>query len=151
MTGERNFINKTSQTFYFKVLKTVRIFIVFFMLLFCFHLKSQIYIGRYHFGKEGCRKILKRYMNDSLYRSYENRVVTRNDRVVKSKHQAKKIIEPLAIAKYGDLKDEKPYEIHLINGLWFMKGTLCKRSVGGTIIGVLDSKTGEVLFILATK
>ncbi|MFH0894918.1 MAG: NTF2 fold immunity protein [Bacteroidota bacterium] len=90
-------------------------------------------------------------MNDSLYRTYENRIVQRKDRVVKSKHQAKKTIEPLAIAKYGDQKDERPYEIHLINGLWFMKGTLSKRWTGGTIIGVLDSKTGEVLFIMHTK
>lgn len=130
-----------------------KIILISLFFLICFNLKSQIYFGRFYLGKKHCTEVLKRHMTDSLYTATANRIIARKNRTLKNKRSAIKLIEPVLFKKYGeiDTKDERPYEVYLINGFWLVKGTLKRNSNGGTFISVIDSKTGEIIFTLHTK
>lgn len=134
-------------------MKTGIFVILLFLLYLNSDLKAQTIIGRRYFGKSGCTKILKRYMIDSLFEVTKDRKIPRKQRKIRTKNDAIKLIEPLFFKEYGeeDIKDEKPYEVHLIHGFWFVKGTLKRSSVGGTALGLIDSKSGEVVFIFHSK
>jgi hypothetical protein len=59
------------------------------------------------------------------------------------------VAEPILFSIYGKptIIKERPYESYLINGCWYIAGTLPKDYLGGTFEIILDAKDGRVIFL----
>jgi hypothetical protein len=59
------------------------------------------------------------------------------------------VAEPLLFNIYGKrtIIEQRPYETHLINGLWYIAGTLPKDYLGGTFELIIDAKDSRVIFL----
>lgn len=63
------------------------------------------------------------------------------------------LAEVYLFSVYGkrEIKDQRPYEIYLIDHYWVMNGTLPLGTDGGTFEIVLDAETGEVKRLVHTR
>jgi hypothetical protein len=63
------------------------------------------------------------------------------------------VAEPLLFNIYGarNIIKQRPYESYLINGFWYIKGTLPKGYLGGTFEIILDAKDSRVIFLAHGK
>jgi len=75
------------------------------------------------------------------------------DTLVKDSKSAIAIAEPTLFKKYGkkNIIGERPYECYLVNGFWYIRGTLPKVYLGGTFEMILRSKNGEVIWMMHGK
>ena len=57
------------------------------------------------------------------------------------------VAEPLLFSIYGkeSIIQQRPYEAYLINGFWYLAGTLPQNMVGGTFELVVEAKNGRVV------
>ncbi len=129
----------------------IRILFVLFVasLLTSCHALSR----RYYVGKNNIEQYLKRCIGDSLYSATLNREIPKGERKIESKKEAAKLVEPILFEKYGKERiiNQKPYEIRMVNGFWVIKGTILKKSVGGTFSVVIDSGSGNIEKIYHSK
>ena len=63
-----------------------------------------------------------------------------------SKALAIATMEPLLYSRYGQaqIRQQRPYETYLINGFWFIAGTLPKDRDGGTFEVIVEAQNGRV-------
>ena len=57
------------------------------------------------------------------------------------------VAEPLLFSIYGkaQISQQRPYEAYLINGFWYLTGTLPQDMVGGTFELIMEAKNGRVV------
>jgi hypothetical protein len=57
------------------------------------------------------------------------------------------VTEPLLFSIYGkeNIIRQRPYEVYLINGFWYLSGTLPQDMDGGTFELVVEAKNGRVV------
>jgi len=62
-------------------------------------------------------------------------------------------MEPLLYSLYGQaqIRQERPCEVYLINGFWYLAGTLPKDRDGGTFEVVVEAQNGRVWQITHSK
>ena len=63
-----------------------------------------------------------------------------------SKALAIATMEPLLYSRYGQaqIRQQRPYEAYLINGFWYLAGTLPKDMDGGTFEVIVEAQNGRV-------
>jgi len=128
------------------------IFIKISILLFLQFLVScspkQFVTGEDLYEKDN-QLILKNHMSDSLYQTTLGRQIKRSNRLVKTEEDAFQIAR-LAFLKHEDLEYVKGrlYAFYLLNGFWIVKGMLPSGYTGGTLVAVIDSESGELIFSL---
>lgn len=63
-----------------------------------------------------------------------------------SKALAIATVEPLLLSRYGQaqIRQQRPYEAYLINGFWYIAGTLPKDTDGGTFEVIVEAQNGRV-------
>ncbi|WP_227990836.1 YbbC/YhhH family protein [Flavisolibacter ginsenosidimutans] len=127
-----------SLKFFFRVLSLS----ILFPLTSC----GQDFSDRILLGKGYARKSVKATLGDKNYKPFY-------DTLIKDKETAIAVVEPILFKIYGKktIADERPYECYLIDGFWFISGTLPRNSVGGTFEVIFDSKNGRVLKIIHGK
>ena len=69
------------------------------------------------------------------------------DTLIKDKETAISIAELILFKIYGkkQITKERPYETYLIDGYWYITGTLPKGSVGGTFEIIFSANDGKVI------
>ncbi len=67
--------------------------------------------------------------------------------LIKNKSTAISIAEPLLFDVFGkeQIISEKPYEVYLIDGYWYISGTIPKGSSGGGFEIILSAKNAEII------
>jgi hypothetical protein len=57
------------------------------------------------------------------------------------------VVEPLLFSIYGkeQIIQQRPYEAYLINGVWYLAGTLPQDMDGGTFEIMVEAKNGRVM------
>jgi len=96
---------------------------------------------------------MNRHLNQSYRDSIASRKVEKSERELKNKKEAIAYVNPILYEKFGKerIKKERPYDIYLIDGFWFIKGTLKKRRIGGTFIVLVDCQDKADIYITHTK
>jgi hypothetical protein len=63
------------------------------------------------------------------------------------------VIEPILFRMYGkeQILQQRPYELYLIDSLWYMAGTTSRDSKGGTFEVIMKANDGRVLSLIHTK
>jgi len=69
------------------------------------------------------------------------------DTLISDKETAISVAEAILFKFYGKEKiiTERPYEIYLIAGYWYIGGTLPENSLGGTFEIIFSSQNGRVI------
>jgi hypothetical protein len=75
------------------------------------------------------------------------------DTLISDKETAVNIAETILFRFYGkdQIISERPYEIYLISGYWYISGTLPKGYFGGTFEIIFSSKNGQVIKLIHGK
>ena len=63
------------------------------------------------------------------------------------------VAEPILFSIYGpeNIKQQRPYRVHLVDGCWQLSGTLPEATVGGTFYIVIEASNCRVLTLFHTK
>jgi len=69
------------------------------------------------------------------------------DTLIKSPSTAIAMAEPVLFDIFGKEQTlkEKPYEVYLIDGYWYISGTIPKGSLGGAFEIILSAKNAEII------
>jgi len=118
------------------------LFIVILPLFSC----SQNSNGTVVIGEQNAREAIKSAIADKDYNPFY-------DTLIKDKETAIAVAEPILFKIYGkkNIIDEKPYECYLIDGYWYMSGTLRKGWKGGVFEIIISSKDGRVIKLIHGK
>ena len=102
---------------------------------------------------EDSQWLLKDQMPDSLYTSIQGRKVKQRQRQIKNEKEAIEIGRSIFAESFGSEYhyDERRYLAHLAHGYWVIKGLQPKGFMGGTLVTVVDSQTGEIFKTLVWK
>ena len=75
------------------------------------------------------------------------------DTLIRDSSVAVGVVEPVLFAKYGkeEILTERPYEIYLIDGYWYIRGTIPKGWKGGGFEVVLSSINGKIVKLIHYK
>jgi hypothetical protein len=105
-------------------------------------LYSQDFKDRIILGEGYAKKQVQHALKDNVPLSFL-------DTLIKTKEEAITIAEPVLFKIYGrkHIIRQRSYEIYLIDGYWFISGTLPKGSIGGTFEIILKSEKGQVIKI----
>ena len=75
------------------------------------------------------------------------------DTLISDKETAISVAEAILFKFYGkeNIIAERPYEIYLIAGYWYISGTLPENSKGGTFEIIFSSQNGRVIKLIHGK
>lgn len=75
------------------------------------------------------------------------------DTLINSKETAVAVTEPILFKFYGkdNIISERPYELYLLDGYWFITGTLPKGQDGGVFEIILNARNGQVIKLMHGK
>lgn len=101
---------------------------------------GQNYKNRVVVGEDSARQIIKNSLADTSSKLSP-------DTLISGKDVAISIAEQLLFKRYGKalISGEKPYECYLIDGYWFLRGTLPKSYTGDIFELIMSAKDGRVI------
>jgi hypothetical protein len=69
------------------------------------------------------------------------------DTLIKKASTAIAIVEPILFELYGkqQIISERPYEVYLLDGYWYLSGTIPKDWKGGGFEIILSARNGEII------
>lgn len=69
------------------------------------------------------------------------------DTLIKNPSTAIALAEPILFDAFGkdNILDEKPYEVYLIDGYWYISGTIPKGWKGGGFEIIFNARNGEII------
>ena len=69
------------------------------------------------------------------------------DTLIRSSETAVAVAEPILFDAFGkeQIISEKPYETYLIDGYWFITGTMARGNEGGTFEIIFSAKDGKII------
>jgi hypothetical protein len=75
------------------------------------------------------------------------------DGFVSNKEIAIKIAEPVLFNIYGEknILKQKPYQVHLIDSVWVINGTIPEDMVGGNFWILINKRDGKILRVIHDK
>jgi NTF2 fold immunity protein of polymorphic toxin system component len=90
-------------------------------------------------GEENARQAIKKALNDKSYKPFY-------DTLIKDKGIAIAVAESILFKIYGkkNIIKERPYESYLIDGFWYISGTLPKNYKGGVFEIIISAKDAHV-------
>jgi NTF2 fold immunity protein len=102
---------------------------------------GQNYNNRKVIGEENAKLAVENALNDKDYKPFY-------DTLIKEKETAISVAESILFNMYGraTITSERPYECYLIDGYWFISGTLPKKyENGGVFEIIISAKDGRVI------
>jgi NTF2 fold immunity protein len=101
---------------------------------------GQNYKNRAVVGEDSAKQMIKTILSDSASKVH-------SDTLINDKDLAISIAEMLLFKSYGKalITGEKPYECYLIDGYWFLRGTLPKNVTGEVFEVIMRAKDGRVV------
>jgi hypothetical protein len=121
----------------------------FFTLLLAFILyinsQGQNFDGRLVVGEKIAKEEIKKILKSPQKPFY--------DTLITDKETAIAIAEPILFKYYSkdEILSERPYEIYLIDGYWYITGTLPEGYLGGTFIIIINSVNGQIIKLIHEK
>ena len=119
---------------------------IFIILIATLNSCSQNFEGRTVLGEEFAQRNVENAIKDKSYQPFY-------DTLIKNKETAIAIAEPILFEIYGkkNIRSERPYECYLIDGYWYISGTLPKGTLGGVFEIIIYSKDARVVKIIHGK
>lgn len=95
--------------------------------------------GHQLLGENHARNQLQKFLKDTKQFTW--------DTLIRDKETAIAIVEPILFEKFGkeQILLEKPYEVYLINGYWYLAGTISKGSMGGGFEIIMSAKDAQII------
>jgi hypothetical protein len=99
---------------------------------------GQNYKNRTIIGEDSAKQTIKNILNDGGYKLSP-------DTLIRDKETAISIAEIMLFKSYGKatITTERPYECYLIEGYWFLRGTLPKSYTAEVFEMILSAKDGQ--------
>jgi len=118
----------------------IRILLILAALVLPLSFWGQNYKNRVIVGEDSARQIIRASLDDSSSKLSP-------DTLIRDKDVAISIAEQLLFKRYGKalISGEKPYECYLIDGYWFLRGTLPKSYTGDIFELIMSAKNGRVI------
>jgi len=100
---------------------------------------GQNFKNRVVVGEDSARQAI-RNVSDNTYKSS-------TDTLISDKDMAISIAELLLFKRYGKalISGERPYECYLIDGFWFLRGTLPKSYTADVFEIIMSARDGRVI------
>jgi hypothetical protein len=101
---------------------------------------GQNFKNRTTIGEDSATKTIKNILSDNSYK-------LPSDTLIKDKETAIALAETVLFKSYGKalIAGEKPYESYLIDGYWYLRGTLPKNSTGDVFEMIIGAKDGRII------
>ena len=101
---------------------------------------GQVFKNRTVLGEKNAKRAVTEAINYKNYKPFY-------DTLIKNKETAIAIVEPILFSIYGkkEIVSERPYECYLIEGFWYISGTLPQDWQGGVFEIIINSKDGCVI------
>lgn len=101
---------------------------------------GQNFKNRTAIGEDSARQTIKNYLSDNTYKLSP-------DTLIKDKDMAISVAELLLFKSYGKalITSERPYECYLVDGYWFLRGTLPKNFTGDVFEMIMSAKDGRIV------
>jgi len=118
----------------------IRILLILAALVLPLSFWGQNYKNRVIVGEDSARQIIRASLDDSSSKLSP-------DTLIRDKDVAISIAEQLLFKRYSKalISSEKPYECYLIDGYWFLRGTLPKSYTGDIFELIMSAKNGRVI------
>jgi len=100
---------------------------------------GQNFKNRVVVGEDSARQAI-RTVSDSTYKLSTDTLISDNDMAIS-------IAEILLFKRYGKalISGERPYECYLIDGFWFLRGTLPKSHAADVFEMIMSARDGRVI------
>ena len=104
---------------------------------------AQSFAGRTVTGEELARQQVRRAVENSTDSHFRKPILS-------TKALAIAVAEPIVFQVYGrkHILAQQPYEAYLIDGFWYVTGTLPKGYLGGTFEIILAASDGRVVYLV---
>ena len=101
---------------------------------------GQNFKNRNVVGQDSAKQSIKNILGDSTYK-------LPSDTLIRDKETAISIAEIILFKIYSKalITSEKPYECYLIDGYWFLTGTLPKNFTGDVFEVIMRAKDGSIV------
>lgn len=101
---------------------------------------GQNYKNRVVIGEDSARQAIKNILSDSAYSLSP-------DSLLKDKETVTSLAELMLFKTYGKatITSERPYECYLVDGYWYLRGTLPKNFTGDVFEMVMSAKDGRII------
>ena len=101
---------------------------------------GQNFKNRAVVGEDSAKQMIRNISGDSSYK-------LPSDTLIRDKDMAISLAEVLLFKSYGKalISGERPYECYLIDGYWFLRGTLPKSYTGDVFEMIMSAKDGRVI------
>ena len=101
---------------------------------------GQNFKNRNVVGQDSAKQSIKNILGDSTYK-------LPSDTLIRDKETAISIAEIILFKIYSKalITSEKPYECYLIDGYWFLRGTLPKNFTGDVFEVIMRAKDGSIV------
>ncbi len=101
---------------------------------------GQNYKNRAVIGEDSAKQTVKNILTDSGYK-------LSRDTLIRDKETAISIAEIMLFKSYGKatITTERPYECYLIDGYWFLRGTLPKNYTSEVFEMIMSAKDGRII------
>ena len=101
---------------------------------------GQNYKNRAVIGEDSAKQTIKNILSDSGYKLSP-------DTLIRDKETAISIAEVMLFKAYGKatITTERPYECYLIEGYWFLRGTLPKSYTAEVFEMIISAKDGRII------
>ncbi len=107
---------------------------------------SQDFRGRIVIGKKYADQEVKKAITNKNAKPFY-------DTLINNKEMAIAVVEPILFKIYGNenILKQRPYESYLINGYWYISGTLPEDWKGGVFEIIISSKNAQVVKLIHGK
>lgn len=107
---------------------------------------GQNFKNRNTVGEDSARRAVKTALANDADRSS-------SDTLIKNSESAVSIAETILVNLYGKaiINSEKPFECYLVDGYWYLRGTLPKNYTGGVFEMIMSAKDGRVVKLVHGK
>jgi len=97
-------------------------------------------------GEGNAKQAVKEALNSKGYKPFY-------DTLIKDKKTAIAVAEPILFKIYGqkNITEQRPYECYIIDGYWYISGTLPENSMGGVFEIIISSKDAKVVKLVHGK
>ena len=101
---------------------------------------GQNYKNRAVIGEDSAKQTIRNILNDGGYK-------LSSDTLIRDKETAISIAEIMLFKSYGKatITTERPYECYLIDGYWFLRGTLPKNYTVDVFEMIMSAKDGKII------
>ena len=107
---------------------------------------GQNYKNRAVIGEDSARQTIKNILGENISK-------LSSDTLIRDKETAISIAEIILFKTYNKalITSERPYECYLIDGYWFLRGTLPKTFTGDVFELLMSAKDGRVIKMVHGK